>query len=82
MFLFIVLIIIFLYVFYRHVDENYYTINSNIQSHKMPPLNIHKTLPQHQVFPSGFCGGIGNTCSADTDCCGGVYCVNNRCDQV
>lgn len=84
MLLYIVLIIIFLFVYYRSADELYNTINMSLHNHneKMPPLNIYKTLPYHQVSPYGSCGSIGNTCSSDTDCCGGVYCINNTCNQL
>ena len=28
------------------------------------------------------CGGLGNKCVTSYDCCGGVYCYDNKCQQI
>ena len=46
---------------------------------------VNPHVPQGDLAYSNgktYCGGLGNICSNDTDCCKGVHCLNNICKQV
>jgi hypothetical protein len=59
-------------------------LNWNNENKPIPTLDyndISRIVPDYNYNKTD-CGGLGNICSSDYDCCKGVFCYNNKCQQI
>ena len=50
-----------------------------------PTENVLNRFPYPRDFAysnNTYCGSFGNQCGSTFDCCGGLQCVNRRCQQI